>query len=139
MPFGIIILRVRGCQTFRDLIVSPVTLSPTTTMEIDQEIDSILYIAREISGNPVGGVGKHSINTDQVYRIPPLNANEGHRANDWGDLACPLWKGRLRIIENSKGVSLNLEDNQTGTFDTCRLSFAGTYTQDLEGECRASA
>jgi len=23
-------------------------------MEIDQEIDSILYIAREISGNPVG-------------------------------------------------------------------------------------
>ncbi|KIM49377.1 hypothetical protein M413DRAFT_59375 [Hebeloma cylindrosporum] len=77
-------------------------------MEIDQEIDSILYIAREIS----------------VYRIPPLNANEGHRANDWGDLASPLWKGRLRIIENSKGASLNLEDNQTGTaeYDPTRPS-----------------
>lgn len=67
-------------------------------MDMDEEIDSILYIAREIS----------------VYRIPPLNANEGYRANDWGDLACPLWKGRLRIIENSKGASLNLEDAQTG-------------------------
>ncbi|KAF8965206.1 hypothetical protein BDZ97DRAFT_1918359 [Flammula alnicola] len=67
-------------------------------MDADEEIDSILYIAREIS----------------VYRIPPLNANEGYRANDWGDLACPLWKGRLRIIENSKGAALHLEDAQTG-------------------------
>ncbi|KAF8201782.1 adaptin ear-binding coat-associated protein 1 [Pholiota molesta] len=67
-------------------------------MELDEEIDSILYIAREVS----------------VYKIPPLNANEGHRANDWGDLASPLWKGRLRIIENSKGAALHLEDAQTG-------------------------
>lgn len=49
-----------------------------------------------------------------VYRIPPLNVNEGHRANDWGDLAAPLWKGRLRILENSKGAALQLEDGQTG-------------------------
>ncbi|KAF4614633.1 hypothetical protein D9613_003188 [Agrocybe pediades] len=62
-------------------------------MDIEDDIDSILYIARE---------------------IPPLNSNEGYRANDWGDLAQPLWKGRLRIIENSKGASLNLEDAQTG-------------------------
>jgi len=46
-------------QRFRDLIriISTVTSTNslhTTTMEIDQEIDSILYIAREISGNPVG-------------------------------------------------------------------------------------
>lgn len=75
---------------------------------------------------------KYSSNSDQVYRIPPLNANEGHRANDWGDLASPLWKGRLRIIENSKGASLNLEDSQTGTFDTSRLSFACTYHQVLK-------
>ncbi|KAF9482812.1 adaptin ear-binding coat-associated protein 1 NECAP-1 [Pholiota conissans] len=67
-------------------------------MELDEEIDSILYIAREVS----------------VYKIPPLNANEGYRANDWGDLASPLWKGRLRIIENSKGAALQLEDAQTG-------------------------
>jgi len=49
-----------------------------------------------------------------VYKIPPLTANEGHRANNWGDLACPLWKGRLRIIENSKGAALHFEDAQTG-------------------------
>jgi len=66
-----------------------------------EEIESILYIAREIS----------------VYKIPPLTANEGHRANNWGDLACPLWKGRLRIIENSKGAALHFEDTQTGELD----------------------
>jgi ABC-type Fe3+ transport system substrate-binding protein len=49
-----------------------------------------------------------------VYKIPPLTANEGHRANNWGDLASPLWKGRLRILENSKGAALHLDDAQTG-------------------------
>ena len=50
-----------------------------------------------------------------VYKIPPLKANEGHRAQDWGDLAKPLWKGRLRIIEKSStGVALMLEDPNTG-------------------------
>jgi len=49
-----------------------------------------------------------------VYKIPPRKANEGYRANDWGDLGTPLWKGRLRIIENSKGAALHLEDSQTG-------------------------
>ncbi|CAA7271587.1 unnamed protein product [Cyclocybe aegerita] len=67
-------------------------------MDDVDEIESILYIAREVS----------------VYRIPPLKANEGYRANDWGDLAAPLWKGRLRIIETSKGAALHLEDAQTG-------------------------
>ncbi|KAG5354074.1 hypothetical protein C0989_009772 [Termitomyces sp. Mn162] len=67
-------------------------------MDIEEEIESILYIAREVS----------------VYKIPPLKANEGHRANDWGDLAQPLWKGRLRIIEKSTGAALQFEDSQTG-------------------------
>ena len=49
-----------------------------------------------------------------VYKIPPLKANEGHRAQDWGDLGNPLWKGRLRIIERSKGVSIQFEDATTG-------------------------
>ncbi|KAI0282705.1 hypothetical protein BC826DRAFT_1063743 [Russula brevipes] len=62
------------------------------------EIESILYIAREIS----------------VYRIPPLKANEGHRAQEWGDLAQPLWKGRMRVVEKSDSVSLLFEDAQTG-------------------------
>ncbi|GLB34788.1 putative adaptin ear-binding coat-associated protein 1 NECAP-1 [Lyophyllum shimeji] len=67
-------------------------------MDMEDEIESILYIAREVS----------------VYKIPPLKANEGHRANEWGDLAQPLWKGRLRIIEKSQGVALQFEDSQTG-------------------------
>lgn len=49
-----------------------------------------------------------------VYKIPPLKQNEGHRANEWGNLSEPLWKGRLRITENSKGVALQFEDAQTG-------------------------
>ncbi|OAX40271.1 adaptin ear-binding coat-associated protein 1 NECAP-1 [Rhizopogon vinicolor AM-OR11-026] len=65
---------------------------------LDDEVESILYVAREIS----------------VYKIPHLKANEGHRANDWGDLAKPLWKGRLRIIEKSSGAVLMFEDAQTG-------------------------
>ncbi|PPQ66449.1 hypothetical protein CVT26_011207 [Gymnopilus dilepis] len=74
---------------------------------MEDDIESILYIAREIS----------------VYRIPPRVANEGYRANDWGDLASPLWKGRLRIVENSKGVSLNLEDAQTGELVFARADY----------------
>jgi len=65
---------------------------------ITDEIESILYIAREIS----------------VYRIPPLKANEGHRAQEWGDLSQPLWKGRMRIVEKSTSVFLLFEDAQTG-------------------------
>ncbi|KAI6005790.1 adaptin ear-binding coat-associated protein 1 [Pisolithus albus] len=63
----------------------------------EEDIESVLYIAREIS----------------VYKIPPLRVNEGHRANDWGDLANPLWKGRLRIIETKKNATLKFEDSQT--------------------------
>ncbi|KAF9454616.1 adaptin ear-binding coat-associated protein 1 NECAP-1 [Macrolepiota fuliginosa MF-IS2] len=67
-------------------------------MDLDSEIESILYIGREVS----------------VYKIPPLRANVGHRAGEWGDLADPLWKGRLRIIERSAGVVMQFEDSQTG-------------------------
>ena len=51
---------------------------------------------------------------EAVYRIPPLKANEGHRAQEWGDLSQPLWKGRMRIVEKSDTVSLLFEDGQTG-------------------------
>ncbi|KAJ3008064.1 hypothetical protein NUW54_g3303 [Trametes sanguinea] len=64
----------------------------------EEEIESILYIGREVS----------------VYKIPPLKKNEGHRAQEWGDLANPLWKGRLRIIERSSGVAIQFEDPTTG-------------------------
>ncbi|KAF8205735.1 hypothetical protein K438DRAFT_2014598 [Mycena galopus ATCC 62051] len=65
---------------------------------MDDEIESILYIGREVS----------------VFKIPPLKKNEGHRAGEWGDLSTPLWKGRLRIIEKSTGASLLFEDAQSG-------------------------
>ena len=52
-----------------------------------------------------------------VYKIPPLKANEGHRAGEWGDLAQPLWKGRLRFIDKgSKGAALMFEDGTTGNY-----------------------
>ena len=38
----------------------------------------------------------------------------GHRAQDWGDHAKPMWKGRLRILEKSTGVTLQFEDATTG-------------------------
>ncbi|KAJ7311510.1 adaptin ear-binding coat-associated protein 1 [Mycena albidolilacea] len=65
---------------------------------MDDEIESILYIGREVS----------------VFKIPPLKKNEGHRAGEWGDLSAPLWKGRIRIIEKSAGASLLFEDPQSG-------------------------
>lgn len=49
-----------------------------------------------------------------VYKIPPLKKNEGHRAGEWGDLAAPLWKGRLKITEKEAGATLMLEDSSTG-------------------------
>ncbi|KAK7040930.1 hypothetical protein VNI00_009526 [Paramarasmius palmivorus] len=66
--------------------------------DLNSEVESVLHIAREVS----------------VYKVPGLKVNEGYRAQDWGDLAAPLWKGRMRIIEKSTGVSILLEDGQTG-------------------------
>ncbi|KIK58198.1 hypothetical protein GYMLUDRAFT_45409 [Collybiopsis luxurians FD-317 M1] len=67
-------------------------------LTFDDDIESVLHVAREVS----------------VFKIPPLKANEGHRAAEWGDLAQPLWKGRLRIIEKKAGVSILFEDATTG-------------------------
>ncbi|KAF9792826.1 hypothetical protein BJ322DRAFT_1031572 [Thelephora terrestris] len=66
----------------------------------EEEIESILYMCREVS----------------VFKIPPLKKNEGHRAQEWGDLGNPLWKGRMRIIEKGAGVTIKLEDPTTGVF-----------------------
>jgi len=56
----------------------------------------------------------HPCENEAVYRIPPLKVNEGHRAQEWGDLSQALWKGRMRIVEKSDTVSLLFEDGQTG-------------------------
>lgn len=84
-------------------------------MDVVDDIESVLYIAREVSGASFhSGHPFLNLTTSVVYKIPPRTANEGYRANDWGDLGSPLWKGRLRILENSKGAVLQLEDSQTG-------------------------
>jgi hypothetical protein len=57
----------------------------------------------------------HLCENEAVYRIPPLKANEGHRAQEWGDLSQPLWKGRMRVVEKLDAVSLLFEDAQNGT------------------------
>ncbi|EIW84846.1 adaptin ear-binding coat-associated protein 1 NECAP-1 [Coniophora puteana RWD-64-598 SS2] len=64
----------------------------------DDEIESILHIAREV----------------MVYKIPPLRKNEGHRANEWGDLTQWLWKGRMRIVEKGSVATILFEDGTTG-------------------------
>ena len=81
----------------------------------EDEIESILWIGREVYGAHLISRRCHSLLTKAiVYKIPPLKANEGHRAQEWGDLSNPLWKGRIRIIERSAGVSLQFEDATTG-------------------------
>lgn len=82
----------------------------------EDEIESVLYIGREVSGlqrtyTCIVVVFIHGV---LVFKIPPLKANEGHRAQEWGDLGQPLWKGRLRIIERSSGASIQFEDTTTG-------------------------
>jgi len=64
---------------------------------MDDEIESVLYVCREV----------------MVYRVPPRSSNAGYRAEGWGDLADPLWKGRMRILESSKCV-IRLEDPSSG-------------------------
>ena len=72
----------------------------------------------------------HLCENEAVYRIPPLKANEGHRAQEWGDLSQPLWKGRMRIVEKSDTVSLLFEDGHTG-MDPHRLRAVDRTNGDL--------
>ena len=87
----------------------------------EEDIESILYIGREVSGARAILRARSAAHLNRtVYKIPPLKANEGHRAQEWGDLAQPLWKGRIRIIERSSGVALQFEDVNTGEH-LCRV------------------
>ncbi|KAG8863151.1 hypothetical protein FRB96_009333 [Tulasnella sp. 330] len=63
---------------------------------MDDEIESVLFVCREV----------------MVYKVPPRSSNAGYRAEGWGDLSNPLWKGRMRILETSK-CAIRLEDPST--------------------------
>jgi hypothetical protein len=81
----------------------------------DEEIESILYMCREVSGALRFRASlRESAEMSLVFKIPPLKKNEGHRAQEWGDLGNPLWKGRMRIIEKGAGVTILFEDPNTG-------------------------
>jgi len=49
-----------------------------------------------------------------VYRVPPRASNAGYRAEGWGDLSEPLWKGRMRIMESDEKCIIRLEDPSSG-------------------------
>lgn len=91
----------------------------------DEEIESILYMCREVSGAlHVRTSLRSCVEVWIVFKIPPLKKNEGHRAQEWGDLGNPLWKGRLRIIEKGAVVNIMFEDPNTGP--SSRRSTAST-------------
>lgn len=93
----------------------------------EDEIESVLYIGREVSGTShTFTTAGDALTSRAVYKIPPLKKNEGHRAQEWGDLAQPLWKGRLRIIERSNGVSIQFEDPNTGARWNRKVKFRST-------------
>ncbi|KAK4046009.1 hypothetical protein OIV83_006444 [Microbotryomycetes sp. JL201] len=74
---------------------------------MDSEYETVLFVAREC----------------YVYRIPPRTSSEGYRAANWGDMGQPLWKGRIRVVEQGADVPskcfIRLEDSNTGK---CRPS-----------------
>ncbi|KAK0482533.1 adaptin ear-binding coat-associated protein 1 [Armillaria novae-zelandiae] len=90
---------------------------------VDDEIESILFIIREISSKLCYLFQNTCTTLDSVYKIPPLKVNAGHRAMEWGDLSNPLWKGRLRIVEKSSGASLLFEDSQTGAIVFAKTTY----------------
>ncbi|KAF9365274.1 Adaptin ear-binding coat-associated protein 2 [Mortierella sp. NVP85] len=66
----------------------------------DQDYESVLLVVRECYG--------------KFYKIPPLASSRGHKAQDWGNVEEPLWRGRLRIIAQGKKCFIRLEDGRTG-------------------------
>ena len=64
-----------------------------------------------------------------VYKVPTRTTLAGYKAGEWGDLAQPLWKGRMRIIETSKSCAIRLEDANTGEYD--RSSLKAVYSEPM--------
>ena len=106
----------------------------------EDEIESILWIGREVYGAHLNiSQMPFSPHKAIVYKIPPLKANEGHRAQEWGDLSNPLWKGRIRIIERSAGVSLQFEDATTGKlapYVHCLFAYIFDLVGERKSNCR---
>jgi adaptin ear-binding coat-associated protein 1/2 len=53
-----------------------------------------------------------------AFKLPVLKNAQGHRATDWDKN--PVWKGRLRIVEQSNKCRIMLEhEDKDGIFGTC--------------------
>ena len=84
---------------------------------LSDEIESILFIAREVMGELSGsGVASSDetrvIATAQlystVYQVPHRTTTSGYKAADW-NVEAFLWKGRLRALEIGSRCELRLE------------------------------
>ena len=70
------------------------------------EIESILFIAREVMGESTGG---HTLAALMiVYQVPPRTSASGYKASDW-NVESFVWKGRLRVLEIGPKCELRLE------------------------------
>jgi hypothetical protein len=60
----------------------------------------------------------------QVYKIPPRQTSQGHRAADWN--GNHLWTGRCRVVGKGEVCEIKLEDPQTGNlFAACPVTLPG--------------
>lgn len=79
---------------------------------LSDEIESVLYIAREVMGpsvHPVCALVLRPVElTCTVYQVPPRTAASGYKAADW-NVEQFLWKGRLRVLEVGSRCELRLE------------------------------
>ena len=77
---------------------------------LNDEIESILFIAREVMGECEARVDscRRSSRDFAVYRVPPATSTAGVKAADW-DVEQFIWKGRLRVIETGSKCELKLE------------------------------
>jgi hypothetical protein len=104
---------------------------------LTDEIESILYIAREVMGmsdllsSAPGTQGtqirafawhgfrralSRSTTNLVVYQVPPRTAASGYKAADW-DVEQFMWKGRMRVIEIGERCEIRLEVSSVATLD----------------------
>lgn len=87
-------------------------------LTMDDDYESVLFVCREVNGPLSLLPSPQTRLTDRigckVYKVPPRSSLAGYKAQEWGDLGEPLWKGRMRIIETKSTCSIRLEDPNSG-------------------------
>jgi len=72
-----------------------------------------------------------------VYKIPPRQSARGYRAADW-NLSSPDWTGRMRVMQQTKSVTLKLEDKGNGElFAACPIdTYPGPAVEPVSDSSR---